>query len=61
MHEGRLLSVCPGHEISHVAGYCPRLSTEVGLFINHHLHIKDYCKYQNFQRCFTFETMLFMN
>lgn len=23
VHEGRLLTVCPGHEVPHVAGYGP--------------------------------------
>lgn len=39
VHEGGLLGVRPAHEVPHVAGDGPRLSTEVGLVVDHHLDI----------------------
>ncbi len=40
VHEGRLLPVCSGHEVSHVGGYGPRFPSEVRLVVDQYLETK---------------------
>lgn len=40
VHKGRLLPVCPGHEVLHVGGYGPWFPREVRLVVDHHLEAK---------------------
>lgn len=49
VHKGGLLLVRSGHEVSHVGGYGPGLSSEVGLVVDDHLEMKSESQGVTFQ------------